>query len=59
MALYENGAFVYTPAAGFFGVDRFTYHVTDQREVIGLDPDDDPIYALSDPVTVIITVTNK
>jgi hypothetical protein len=29
--LRNNGSFVYTPTAGWFGEDTFTYRVTDGR----------------------------
>lgn len=49
--LQENGAFVYTPPADFFGTDQFTYEVTDEHGgtstatvTITVDPtEDDPV----------------
>ncbi len=29
LLIYPDGTFLYTPASGYFGVDSFTYHVTD------------------------------
>ncbi|MCH8921734.1 MAG: tandem-95 repeat protein, partial [Planctomycetes bacterium] len=31
VALNDDGSFTYTPSAGFFGVDTFTYEVSDDR----------------------------
>ena len=46
LSLQSDGSFIYTPSAGFNGVDTFTYTVRDQTTLIQ-----------SGPATVTITVT--